>query len=287
MTKLSGTLFLYLCLALCGASQAADAVVPPLPDWQVLEFEEKAYWATATSRLEILPVEDDPKLWELNVLNSVVDNSEQITERFDAVTGRAVARSRVSRGKGQRLKSYQYEADGIVRERRNPPANPGTPPEEWPVSSSTRMPYPVLPDPSEKLVVTSPYVLVLLAQRLQAQGVKTPGEGKSIDVLVHTDINFYRVRLTSGNGIPIDVDYQVNGGEAVRGTRETLAVALQVTPVHTPEPENDFSLFGLQGEIILFFDRNTSLPLQVRGMAPRIGATAINLKSATLRTPHP
>jgi hypothetical protein len=123
---------------------------------------------------------------------------------------------------------------------------------------------------------------MVLAQRLQAQG-----EGKSLDVLVHTDLNFYRVRLSSGNGVPIEASYRVNGSEAISGKRETMAVALQVTPVHTPEPENDFSLFGLQGDIILFFDRNNGLPLQVRGMAPRIGATDINLKSATLREPRP
>lgn len=282
MTKLPASVFMFLCLTLSGLSHAADTAPPQLPDWKVLEFEEKAYWATAHSRLEILPVADEPSQWQLDVLNSVVDNSEQIVERFDAATGRAIERSRISRGKGQRLKSYQYEADYLVRVRRNPPADASTPPDEWPVSSSTRLPFPELPDQAEKLLVTSPYVLFVLAQRLQAQG-----EGKSLDVLVHTDINFYRVRLTSGNGIPIDVDYQVSGGEAVRGKRETLAVALQVTPAYTPEEENDFSLFGLQGDIILFFDRTTGLPLQVRGVAPRIGATDINIKSATLRDTAP
>lgn len=282
MTKLPGIVLTYLCLALCGASQAADTALPPLPDWKVLEFEEKAYWATAHSRLEILAVEEDPTLWQLDVLNSVVENSEQITVRFEPATGRATTSSRVSRGKEQRLKSYLYEADYIERVRRNPGSNAGTPPQEWPVTSSSRLAYPVLADPAEKLPVTSPYVLIVLAQRLQAQG-----DGKSLDLLVHTDLNFYRVRLTSGNGVPIDANYRVNSSEAVGGKRETMAVALQVTPVHTPEPENDFSLFGLQGDIILFFDRGTGLPLQVRGMAPRIGATDINLKSATLRDSRP
>ena len=49
------------------------------------------------------------------------------------------------------------------------------------------------------------------------------------------------------------------------------------------EKKNDFRLLGLNGEIILFFDRVTGLPLQIRGQAPRIGATEINLKSVTLR----
>jgi hypothetical protein len=282
MTRLTGIVLTYLCLALSGASHAADTALPPLPNWKVLEFEEKAYWATAHSRLEILEVEEDPTLWQLDVLNSVVENSEQITVRFEPATGRATTSSRVSRGKGQRLKSYLYEADYIERVRRNPGSSAGKPPQEWPVASSSRLVYPVLKEPAKELPVTSPYVLMVLAQRLQAQG-----EGKSLDVLVHTDLNFYRVRLSSGNGVPIEASYRVHGSDAISGKRETMAVALQVTPVHTPEPENDFSLFGLQGDIILFFDRNNGLPLQVRGMAPRIGATDINLKSATLREPRP
>ena len=42
-------------------------------------------------------------------------------------------------------------------------------------------------------------------------------------------------------------------------------------------------LLGLDGEVILFFDPRTGLPLQIRGDAPRIGSTEINLKSVTMR----
>ncbi|MEZ5503531.1 MAG: hypothetical protein R3E50_13070 [Halioglobus sp.] len=264
-----------LCLVPAGISHAAGNVLPELPDWQVLEFEEKAFWATARSRLEIVPVPDDPALWELDVLSSVVANSEQIKVRFDPATGRAVTRSRLSRGKEQRVKSYEYQATFILRKRRNPAADPALPPDQWPVASSRKVRYPPLEGDA---VVTSPYMLVLLAQRLQAQG-----EDHTLNVVVHTDLNFYQVRLTSGNGIPIDVNYQVSGGETVRGRHETLAVALQVTPVAPAPEEDDFSLLGLQGDIILFFDRDSGLPVQVRGVAPRIGNTEINLKSVTMR----
>jgi hypothetical protein len=195
--------------------------------------------------------------------------------RFDPATGRTLTRSRLSRGKDQRLKSYQYQTDAIVRERQNPGADTSMPPDEWPVTYSGKVSYPAA---AGDAVVTEPYLLVLLAQRLQAQG-----PDKSMEVIVHTDLNFYRVRLTSGNGIPINVDYDVTGQGAVRGQRETLAVALQVTPQGTPAEDPDFSLLGLQGDIIVFFDRSSGLPLQIRGIAPRIGATAINLKSVTMR----
>lgn len=278
MTKLAGIVLIGLCLALGGVTRAAAAALPQLPDWQVLEFEQKAFWATARSRLEILPASDDREQWELDVLSSVVDNSEQIVVRFDPATGRVLKRSRLSRGKDQRLKSYQYQTDLILRERRNPGADTSVSPEDWPVTYSGKVSYPAA---VHDAVVTESYLLVLLAQRLQAQG-----PDNAMEVTVHTDLNFYRVRLTSGNGIPINVNYEVTGQGTVSGQRETMAVALQVTPQGTLAEDPDFSLLGLQGDIILFFDRSSGLPLQIRGTAPRIGATAINLKSVTMREPR-
>ena len=275
MTKLPGILLIYLCMASVGLSQAADNEMPQLPDWRVLEFEEKAFWATARSRLEILPAPEDAKRWELNVQSSVVDNSELLQESFDPTTGQIHARSRLSQGREQRMKSYRYETDFILRERRNPGADNNVPPHEWPVTYRGEIPYPASVGDT---VVVTPYLLVLLAQRLQAMG-----PGNSIDVIVHTDQNFYRVRLTSGNGVPINANYEIAGKGNISGVRETFAVAVQATPEGTLAEKNDFSLLGLEGEIILFFDRASGLPLQIRGTAPRIGPTEINLKSVSMR----
>ena len=257
-------------------SHAVDNAVSKLPSWQQLEFERKEFWATARSQLKIAPVAGKPDVWMLDVLSSVVDNSEHLNISFDSATGRVLSLTRVSKGKEQRMKTYQYEANFIMRERRNPPADPNNvPPEQWPIRHSKPVNYPASRDST---VVTSPYLLLILASQLQAQG-----PGKSLEVIVHTDLNFYRVKLTSGNGVPVKANFQVTGKEdAVSGTFETFAVAIHASPEGKLEDKDDFSLLGLQGEIILLFDRNSGLPLQIRGEAPRIGATEINLKSATL-----
>jgi hypothetical protein len=275
MTKLSKLLLVCFSLSMASFAQAAENAVSQLPSWQVLEYEQKAFWATARSRLEILPVSGKPNVWALDVLSSVVDNSEQLAVSFDPATGRVLSRSRISSGKEQRMKSYQYETDFILRERRNSPADTKTPPDQWPVTSTK---YVNFPTSKGNTVVTSPYMLVLLASQLQAQG-----PNKSMEVIVNTDLNFYRVKLTSGNGVPIKADYKVSGQEAVSGEFETVAVAIQARPEGKLEDKEDFSLLGLNGEIILFFDPKTGLPLQIRGDAPRIGSTEINLKSVTMR----
>ena len=197
-------------------------MAPALPDWQVLVFEERAFWATAKSRLELLPIAEEEDLWELNISSSVVGNSEELSLDFEPNSGRMQKRMRLSKGKEQRLKSFEYQPDAIIRERRNPGSDPKTPPAEWPLASRISIDY---PDSVDKLVVTNPHLLILLAQRLLAQG-----PGASREVLVHTDRNFYRVRMTSGNGIPIDARYGIVGQDSFSGRRDTMAVALQASP---------------------------------------------------------
>ena len=196
-----------------------------LPDWQVLEFEEKAFWATAKSRLEIVPAPDNKKLWQLSVLSSVVNNSEQITVTFDPDSGRVYTRDRLSQGKEQRLKSYQYHDDVILRERRIPGSEPGVTARKWPVTSREKVTF---PPSAADYVVTSPYLLLLLAQQLQSQD-----KDKSLTVLVHTDWNFYRVHLTHGNGVPLKVNYTVDGRDVVSAERVVVVLSSEAAPYRT------------------------------------------------------
>jgi len=275
MTKLAQTLLLLFSITAATSSQAAENETAQLPTWQILEFEQKAFWATARSRLEVLPVDGKPNVWVLDVVSSVVDNSEELQLMFDPATGGLLTRTRISSGKEQRMKSYKYEADFILRDRSDSPADPNLPPDKWPVTNQKWVEYPATKGDT---IVTSPYMLMLIASQLQAQG-----PGNTREVLVNTDLNFYRVKLTSGNGIAVTADTNVIGGDAVSGKRDTLAVSIQANPEGKLEDDDDFSLLGLAGDIIILFDRTTGLPLQIRGLAPRIGSTEINLKSATMR----
>jgi hypothetical protein len=276
MTKMAQIFLLFFSIVIANYSHAASNKIPELPSWQVLEFEQKAFWATAKSQLEILPASGQSDVWVLDVLSSVVDNSEKVQLTFDPATGNVLTRSRISSGKEQRMKSYQYKANFIARERRNPAKDSNVPPDQWPITNTKRVEYPASRGTTP---VISPYLLVVLASQLQAQG-----PGNSMEVLVNTDLNFYRVKLNSGDGVSVDADYKVAGEDAVSGKRETVAVSIQATPEGTLEDNDDFSLLGLQGDIILLFDRANGLPVQIRGVAPRIGSTEINLKSAKIRS---
>jgi hypothetical protein len=261
-------------LQFAGFLEADDTQHPLLPDWQILEFEQSAFFATAKSSLEIMEAPDRPGQWALSTNSSVLDNSEEVFLLFNPADGQALYRTRFSRGQNQRFKVFHYGENGVRRERRDPGENAAATPEEWKISSIKEIAYPSL---TNNRAVTDVYALVLLAGQLLEE------PGRSLDVVVHTEFNFYTVKMTSSPGIPINVDYEIAGVGKITGKRNTTAVKLKVSPLGESPEEPDFSLLGLHGYIIMFFDKESGLLLRLFGQAPRIGKTEINLNRAVLR----
>ena len=272
---------LYLALALVltsSVSWAAEAAHPSLPDWQKLEYEQSAFFATAKSSLELVESSDETANWTLMVQNSVVDNSENILLEFNPANGKAITRTRLSSGEDKRYKVYKYAENGVHRERREPGQSEATEPEDWEITSKNLINY---PPHLEDEIVTGPYALIALASQLIQESKK------SLDVIVHTDFNFYNVEMASKPWISLDVEYEVDGVGEVRGKRSTIAVGLKISPLEESGDASDFSLLGLQdGYIILSFDKETGVLLQLRGEAALIGTTEINLKKVYPRSPN-
>jgi hypothetical protein len=263
------------CLLLAGGS-LAHAGPPALPGWQSLAFEQRAFGVTAHSRVEMDRGEDGS--WSLRATSSVADNTETVTLSLAPSSGALLSRTRFSSGKDQRFKSYSYRADRVVRERREPGDDPEAPPAQWPVSSRREIPIPAA---AAGRVITDAYALLPLAERFQRSDLE------STEVVVHTDVNFYRVLMARAPGETVEVDFRVEGsGERVTGRRETRAVTLRATALGEPREKPDFSLLGLHGEITLQFDLDGGLLLQLRGRAPRIGARTISLSAAMFREPE-
>ena len=284
MSQLHYKRLFYRCLLLVSANLAGSLACavqpapPTLPVWQILDFEQQAFWATARSQIEVQPVPGDEQRWQLTAASSVASNSEQVQLTLAARDGHAIRRTRLSKGKDQRYKFFDYQADHILRERRNPGADKDQLPTEWAVSSRREIDYPAH---GKGMAITDAYALLVIAGRFQA------GSKESAEVVIHTDFNFYRVQMTRSPGAPITVDYQIAGSDqATTGMRDTHAVILQASPLGTLAEKPDFSLLGLYGRITLLFDDESGLPVQLRGTAPRLGPVEINLKSATLREPQ-
>lgn len=271
--------FSYLALFVWPAllyGSAAPALT--LPVWQGLEFEYKAFWATAKSSVEVERDAEDPEIWRLSADNSVASaiswNGEKKRLTMSAADGQLLQRSRYSKGNSERIKIYDYLPQHIARERRDPGEIDNQAPEDWPLSNRVRIKYPQL---SENVVITDSYALLVLADRFKDSAEK------SMQVIVQTDFNFYQVRMTHSIDITIPVDYKIKGGKRISGPRKASTVTLLVEPLGELHEEPDFDLMGLHGRLILLFDKETGVPVQLRGSAPRIGDVQIDLKQVVMR----
>ena len=99
----------------------AEKTVPSLPNWQALEYEQRAFMVTARSRLELSGDATDPAIWRLQANSAVASNSEDVMLTLAATDGRAQRRERYSQGKDKRYKTYDYLPTMVVRERFDPP----------------------------------------------------------------------------------------------------------------------------------------------------------------------
>ena len=265
-------------LTLSLAAFAAQA--RELPAWQQLEFEHQTLWASARSKLSVAAVTDNcsTPTWRLRAESSVVSNRESVVIEFEADSGRVISRSRFSQGKNRRYKEYQYRADAVIRLRREPPGDDSTgAPGSWPVSSKRELNLPSLPQGS---VITTPYLLLLYAHDALAH----PDTVSRF--FVHTDFNFYEVsaRMTGTEELEINTP---PGTLPATGTHLVTVVQLQIRPLGQLADKPDFNLLGLSSDISILYDNSSQLPLQLRGRAPRIGHTRLDLKAAILREAQP
>ncbi len=241
-----------------------------------MSFERHSIWVTARSKLSIAARNDDQlgAVWVLQVEESIAGNRAQETQLMTPGSGCLLQRSRLTSGKNTRLKEYRYAAEKLVRIRREPDSARDLPSAQWPVSSRRDISYPAL---EEGAVLTSMPALLLAAGSV----VEAPGHAAT--VYVHGDFNFYRVRLSVVGEEQVEVDYSLGGGlQRMQGERTAIVVGLQVDPVGTPRGDPEFSLLGLGGQVSILLDEQSRLPLQVRGRAPRIGETYINLVAADI-----
>jgi hypothetical protein len=270
---ISGLLLVTLGLAV-GAARAAEPQLR-LPPWESLEFEKRAFGMIALSHVEIGVDPLDARFWTLNAASSLAGNTERVQLRMEPGTGRLLEQTRLSQGSDRRFKLYRYLPDRLVRERREPTGEADTPPEQWPLSSTLETAFPA---GEGDLRLTASYGLLVFADNFYREGDRTA------DLLVHADLSFYHIRLKRRRGPEVDVDYLVAGSrERVHGRHPTVAIKVRGKALNEADDPQDYDLLGLRGDIDILFDTVTGLPVRLRGDAPRIGSSTIDLRGVSFR----
>ncbi len=267
--------------------------------WSELELEAKKLFLTARTHLIIsnskmeernskvsanelcgLGPEKEPLCLELH--SDLLGRHSQTRMWFSAMTGTGLRSLRLETGKRNRFKDYEFVGKGVHVFRRNPvKGEEGLSPGRWSEVSQEFLAY---PDPGKLgCRLTDPAVLLYAA---------SVGDlfraGDEIALFVLSKGHFFRVVLAHGGRCEVGVDYiQVKGGaeEKVHGQQKAHRILVKPNPWSGTQEGKAFSMLGLQGELELFVDEKTRVPLLVTGEIKLIGDVKIQLRRAVLTHP--
>ncbi|WP_461481237.1 hypothetical protein [Porticoccus sp.] len=292
-----GLLSLALTQGTVGSSPVLAGQQPATPPWTELAYAKNYLWLKASTSLSLSPVTaesvadkwlspegvkpvfpEGDTLWQLVVQSQLGNGGEQVSIWMDPDTLQVYQRSRLSEGKQRRMKQYRLLEQGIYRVRREPlDAERGLSPDLWSKSSAMQRPFPPALTAVQPLL--SPYALLVA---VSTGPLRKPGD--SWTQYLYTDVDYLRVEMVVTGVAEVAVDYRLLSGNTtreVKGPVAALVVSLQVRPVGAA-PEDAFELMGLTGPVSILLDPVTGLPLQIRGSAPRMGETAIDLVRAAI-----
>ena len=196
--------------------------------------------------------------------------------------GRALKRRRLKSGKAPSLQTFWYLPDGVRRERADPAGRGEAkrPPEKW--SRVREHLYPYGPPRNGCTTLTDPLILVLVAQ-VSAGSAENPKDG----LCAFNKKTLHHAAWRPGGADKLKVDYNVTGGGSptrVNGRVAARKVVLKTKAAYgagrKPDP---FEVFEMTGEIAIWLEESSGLPLQISGQVSGIGTVTFMLTEATLR----
>ena len=202
---------------------------------------------------------------------------------FDAQTGIPLHRDRLRRGDDDFLKTYRFTPKGVFRIQHQPRTKDEVPlpADRWTKINENFYPFDLGKLGCSVLSEMSHLIWVVAAADITATG-------SPLSVCAFGKRQLHRVRIIPGGVEEIPVDYlEVRAdGSSARKNTTTQAVKVSIDAVPLPstldEPEN-FSVLGIQEDIVVFLDPISRVPVRVSGGIPGFGHAALGVQEVRLR----
>ena len=300
---ISGLLLIYANPAI-GQEISTPSLDPNLVTWKSLTFTSKSFFGTTKAEIEIntpqqptLPEqcntpsnqtqETDITLTDkscLSVSTTIkplfsANRFHQTKVWFSPENGMAIRRLRLLRGKKDYLKDYVFTPSGVCRYRKKPADSEEemATPKLW---SDTEKTFYSLPGNISVTTIISEPSLILYY--LSAKTLKSGTQPE--EICVFNKKQYHMVKLIKGTPIQIQVEYteQRDGQNKLvkKGEMELTSYRL----ISRPVKDNDgtsaekFSFMGLAGDITIYFNEESRVPIRIDGDIPLIGQVHFNLR---------
>jgi hypothetical protein len=202
---------------------------------------------------------------------------------FDSRSGMPLARSRLRRGDDDFLKTYRFTQQGVFRIQRQPKTKSEIPlpAERWTKVNDDFYSYDLKALGCSALSEMSHLIWVVAGSDFAATGAP-------LTVCAFGKRQLHRVRIVPAGikEIPIDyIEVRPDGSSTRRNaTIQALNLTIGAEPIASSlkEPEN-FSVLGVQEDIVVFLDPVSRVPVQVSGGIPGFGHAALGVREVRLK----
>lgn len=200
---------------------------------------------------------------------------------FDAQTGAVLQRDRIRPGKKGVRKIYRFAGNGALRFRLEPEGRneASGSPDNWTRIKESFYPYDLAGTGCR--FVSDPALLLYFVSLADF-----PLRGEKRSYCMFFDDALYEVHLEPAGTESLELNYTVRkqGSDSrVEGKRDVAGLALRIKPLTKGADTEDFELLELRGDIKLYVDEVTRLPVQIRGQRRGIGELSIRLQNAVVR----
>ncbi len=131
------------------------------------------------------------------------------------------------------------------------------------------------------LVITEPAALFYIVS-----AADLTDKGDTVDIHVYSKNHVMKVQLKVEEMTQIKVDYleeSTSGKRAVKGNANVRRISLDGSPADPGAHEGDFEFMGLQGDINLYVDQKTRVPVQISGKIKKAGKGNVRLQRVVLK----
>jgi len=302
---------LFFCLGLPAnsgrtESSSSDPFNPERVTWRRLAFGAKNFFGTVTTdiRLETIRLQEvsdglitmpqgaafQPSAGTLfavsvhSVADPLLGSDEDlnITAWYDPKGGNALQRIRLLRGKEIWQKTYRFSDKGVFRLRRIPkgPDEPRLPAENWTDIEKSFYPYPS--NDAGCTSVLEPSVLMFLVSAVDPAVQDPPSS-----LCVFNKKQLHEVRIHREGIKPLKINYlQKSSNQAIRRQTQIDAIRFSCRSRSLAGPDQEaepFSFLGLSGDVDIYVDATTRIPVSVSGRIAGFGRIDIQLHEVEMK----
>ncbi len=275
------------------AGDAAAALDPARVGWTEVRFHASKFFLSAEASLKVeqgdagqyagslmapgtgkaVDLDDDPLMMVIDTRALGRDGHNILL-----MNGRSGAAVQFIQSEADRYRITRFTDIGRFRRTWRPEKNQRKlPHEQWTDRSDSVRDYP--PDATGQVVVEAGALIYIIA----AAPLAVPGD--RYEVLTPIKRQLFRVVMEVASPRKIKTSYtehSPSGTVRRKGRVEPLRILIRGEGLNAEDDEK-FQLLGLQGDIELFLQPDTRLPLQLSGKIKILGEVNFRLREATLR----